>query len=482
MRYSLKMHFAHRSKAVSNLALIALLCLVFCAPCFADQSPTPAVTAAPQTATRRYNFDQSHNNSGIHWLSFPVLDERKHECGVQLNELRVLFGEHMLYSNLQLKMVLWQYNGSSGSMMNLASYWICDDYLASQQKGFKVSFFEDMGPIAPLVVNGLKADPDTTPVELYGGANHDFENWIGYFAPYTQGVGDAFSRPLAGREDESCLDYIYQIKAQHWCTNRIEKESGSPWSIDPNRYTVSEGDMLAITLLPDAPEEMYWNCPSISKPPRIRELPQQFSYVEELDYIPIFIQFDPDNLPDEVGLMVAGECRGAAVVDSSLIEVNYYPAVAKGNDEIEILFYYGSKGTKKAPSAQVYNPETLLFEAGSLKTGQLGDYGYISFSHEAGSSLVPLATELRQNYPNPFRGSTKISWVMEKDEPVKIEVYNLRGQKVTTLYDGWGNKGLQSINWDGRDAKGQSVASGVYFYRLSTSKESRVQKMMVIKN
>ena len=71
---------------------------------------------------------------------------------------------------------------------------------------------------------------------------------------------------------------------------------------------------------------------------------------------------------------------------------------------------------------------------------------------------------------------------MEKGEPVKIEIYNLRGQKVTTLYDGFGKKGRQSINWDARDAKGQSVASGVYFYRLSTPKESKVQKMMVIKH
>lgn len=84
-------------------------------------------------------------------------------------------------------------------------------------------------------------------------------------------------------------------------------------------------------------------------------------------------------------------------------------------------------------------------------------------------------------YPNPFKGNTTISWVLEKGEPVKIEIYNLRGQKVTTLYDGLGKKGRQTVNWDARDAKGQSVGSGVYICHLSTPKENRAQKMVVMK-
>lgn len=418
----------------------------------------------------------------IFWRSFPVLDDRTCADNVWHNELGYLFREHMAPDNLQLETVSWSYDRDYGEMRLSGGDWLYRNYQATQPKGFKVSFIGGTDPISPIVVDGFKADPATTPVKLYGGPNHDFENWIGYFVPYTQGAGDAFGRPLPGNPRETYIDYIFSIGTQHWSTSRRERRYGSPWIVDPNRYTVSEGDMLSITLLPDAPEEMYWACLGTATP-RVREMPEQFSYVEKLDYIPIFIQFDPDNLPDEVGMIVAGECKGAAVVDSSLIEVNFYPSdSAKGDDEIEIFFYYGSKGTKKAPTQMVYNPETLLFEAGSLKASQIGDYGYISFYHEAGSSLVPLVTELKQNYPNPFKGNTTISWVMAKDEPVKIEIYNLRGQKVTTLYDGWGKKGRQAVSWDAKDAKGQSVASGVYFYRLSTPKESKVQKMMVIKN
>jgi len=200
-----------------------------------------------------------------------------------------------------------------------------------------------------------------------------------------------------------------------------------------------------------------------------------------LDYTPIFIEFDPNDLPQEVGLYVSGVCKGAAVVDSSLIEVNYYGTEAKSGDEIEVMFYYGDKGMRKAPAAYVYNPETLLFEAGSLKAGNLGDYGYISFNRGEGSSLLPLATELKQNYPNPFKNQTKISWVLAKDAPVNVDIYNLKGQKVKTLFSGLGQKGRQSLAWDATDNNGKKVSSGVYFYRLSTPETTKVQKLLVLK-
>lgn len=432
---------------------------------------------------REYGFDRV-NQSGIHWLCFPVLDDRSHIDGQRYNELGYLFQEHMILPNAQLESVNWSYNGVTGPMRYDIdwNYWPHTDYQASQAKGFKIRFRDGIGSVNPILVDGFKADPATTPVKLYIGENGSFENWIGYFASFTQGAGDAFSKVLPGSVHETYLDHIYCIKAQDWSTYRVTDDYNSRWIIDPNRYTLSEGDMVSILLLRNAPKEMYWHAFTQSQAPRIRALPEHFEYSEETDYIPIFIEFDPDDLPDELGLMVAGECRGAAVVDSNLIEVNYYPYnAAKGEDEIEIFFYYGNKGMKKAPSSIVYNLDTMLFEAGALKASQIGEYGYVSFNRNAGSSLVPLATELMQNYPNPFKAHTNISWVLGKDEPVRIDIYNQRGQKVATLFDGMGKKGRQSISWDAKDASGKSVASGIYFYRLSASQESKIQKMIVIK-
>lgn len=433
---------------------------------------------------QEYTFPSVWSSGGkIKWMSFPVVDDRTFEQGHHWNELGYMFQDHMDEPPAnQIVSASWSYDNYTGEMSYFIEDWLLSDFLATQPKGFKLKFNENITTFDSVIVNGFKADAATVPVELYVGNNNVFENWIGYFVPYKQGAGDAFSRLLPGSIRETYLDHIYKIKAQTWSTSRINDAYDSPWIVDPNRYTLSEGDMVAIMLLPHAPEEMYWKIVPQSEEPRTREAAANFSYTEELDYTPIFIEFDPNDLPDEVGLMVAGECKGAAVVDSTIIEVNYYAsAAAKGEDEIEIMFYYGNKGKKKAPDTKVYNPETMLFEDGKLKASQLGDYGYISYSRSEGSPLVPLVTELKQNYPNPFKGITNISWVLEKDEPITVDIYNLKGQKVKSFYSGMGKKGRQVLSWDAKDNNGQTVASGIYFYRLNTPEGSKVQKMMVMK-
>jgi hypothetical protein len=434
-----------------------------------------------------YNFDRSPE-ANIFWMSFPVVDDRTSEGEQHWNELGHIFENHMLNApdDSQLLSASWSYYTSVNSMEYFNGDWRETNYSALQPKGFKLKFNENIGEIDPVVVNGFKVNAATTPVELkreytVGNNTSDFENWIGYFVPYTQGAGTAFSRFVPGSIRETYLDHIYGIETQTWSTKRIDIQYDSPWIIDPNRYTLEEGDMVSIKLLPAAPEEMFWMSMSQAEPPRTKEVATSFSYIEELEYTPIFIEFDPNDLPAEVGIYVSGVCKGAAVVDSTLIEVNYYATEAKNDSDIEIMFYYGNKGMKKAPVASVYNPETMLFEAGSIKTNQLGEYGYISFNRSEGSSLVPLVTELKQNYPNPFKGETNISWVLGKDAPISVDVYNLRGQKVKTLFNGIGKKGRQYLNWDAKDSTGQKVASGVYFYRLNTPDGTKVQKMLVLK-
>lgn len=73
---------------------------------------------------------------------------------------------------------------------------------------------------------------------------------------------------------------------------------------------------------------------------------------------------------------------------------------------------------------------------------------------------------LFQNYPNPFRTSTTIAYEVEQPGPVTVIVYDALGRKVKTLVDAQQPVGSHAVVWDGRDAGGQPVASGIYFYRL----------------
>lgn len=94
----------------------------------------------------------------------------------------------------------------------------------------------------------------------------------------------------------------------------------------------------------------------------------------------------------------------------------------------------------------------------------------------------PSAISLRQNYPNPFNPETTISFSLPQAENVNLHIYNLKGELVKTLYqDNYCSAGMNSVLWNGKDNKGNSVASGIYFYRLNCGKEQYTRKMVLSK-
>ena len=93
----------------------------------------------------------------------------------------------------------------------------------------------------------------------------------------------------------------------------------------------------------------------------------------------------------------------------------------------------------------------------------------------------PVQLTLHQNYPNPFNPTTTISFDLAKPGPVTIDVFNIKGQKMQALVDNSFTAGQHSITWDGTDSKGKPVASGVYFYRMTTPKSTLIHKMLLMK-
>jgi hypothetical protein len=94
---------------------------------------------------------------------------------------------------------------------------------------------------------------------------------------------------------------------------------------------------------------------------------------------------------------------------------------------------------------------------------------------------LPEYFALNQNIPNPFNPSTQIMYAVPEAGNVTLEVYNILGQQIVTLVDGEHQPGFYSVEWNGRDEKGQSVASGIYLYRLKAGDFVESKKMMLIK-
>ena len=95
---------------------------------------------------------------------------------------------------------------------------------------------------------------------------------------------------------------------------------------------------------------------------------------------------------------------------------------------------------------------------------------------------IPTQFALHQNYPNPFNPSTQISFdVPEGSELVRLNIYNILGKKVSTLLNNVVNPGRHKVEWNAKDNEGNPVASGIYFYELSSSSFTARKKMLLIR-
>ena len=87
--------------------------------------------------------------------------------------------------------------------------------------------------------------------------------------------------------------------------------------------------------------------------------------------------------------------------------------------------------------------------------------------------------ELRQNHPNPFNPATSVSFTLGESSFVSIDIYDLGGRLVCTLFAGDMDAGDHEIPWRGQDSSGNAVASGVYFCRLKAGTQVESMKMLL---
>ena len=110
----------------------------------------------------------------------------------------------------------------------------------------------------------------------------------------------------------------------------------------------------------------------------------------------------------------------------------------------------------------------------------------IIFLEQLLAALIPRETALLPNYPNPFNPETWIPYRLAEDAFVTLTIYDGSGQIVRTLDVGYQTAAFyesrsKAIYWDGRNEFGEQVASGVYFYHLSTGDYSATRKMLILK-
>jgi len=101
--------------------------------------------------------------------------------------------------------------------------------------------------------------------------------------------------------------------------------------------------------------------------------------------------------------------------------------------------------------------------------------------NSTGTGDLPIKFDLAQNYPNPFNPVTMIKFDLPKKAHTSLTIFNVLGQRVATLVDEDLAPNYYEIEWNGTTDGGNQVASGIYFYRLSTDEKVMTKKMMLLK-
>ena len=110
----------------------------------------------------------------------------------------------------------------------------------------------------------------------------------------------------------------------------------------------------------------------------------------------------------------------------------------------------------------------------------------LTYLHQLIVMARPEKTQLLANYPNPFNPETWIPYELATDTNVRITIYNTQGVVIRTLELGHQSSGYytgrdRAAYWDGRNALGEQVASGIYFYQFETDDMSSMRKMVILK-
>jgi len=194
------------------------------------------------------------------------------------------------------------------------------------------------------------------------------------------------------------------------------------------------------------------------------------------------------------GLTVAFDAEllefvGTNVEDNILgeSELSTPQAIARGEREVYIAAF-GDVASQGDLSIDLIFRAKSEIEASyiEISSGALqdGSYGLNQITTPASVRIEtrPDVYALQNNYPNPFNPETTIKYQLPEAGEVTLEIYNMLGQVVNTLVNDYQTAGRYVIQWDATNNNGQSLSSGVYFYRISAGEEFHsIKKMLLLK-
>jgi len=121
-----------------------------------------------------------------------------------------------------------------------------------------------------------------------------------------------------------------------------------------------------------------------------------------------------------------------------------------------------------------------LTASGTMYEVLVGEKSWVE-DQNGEDAVIPVVFSLRQNYPNPFNPLTTIQFELPAPSRVKLDIFDTRGRRVATLVNRSYQAGIHKETWTGLNSAGSQVASGVYFYRITSDKDVETRRMLLLK-
>ncbi len=203
-----------------------------------------------------------------------------------------------------------------------------------------------------------------------------------------------------------------------------------------------------------------------------------------LIFIPILLQAQMNEVPYNSkgnSLALTVENTAGITAKSVFVEIQNPPSWFKLESQKIMLKDILSKQSKDAGFLFAVERTAPIGKEQKIKATIKTVDGQTWTKEIAFTISPPKEFHLYDNFPNPFNPTTKIAFELPIATRVKLVIYDALGREVRTLTDTEYPAGYIELSWDGRNESGTTVSSGIYFYRISTSKWHSVKKMVLLR-
>ena len=317
-----------------------------------------------------------------------------------------------------------------------------------------------------LPLHGGKLHPETN-ITLEPGE----ENWIGYFLTNDQYPWDAFPEDLYN-------NHLTEIKAQYWTMVKMQGRWYTAGNVTPIKY----GDMVIVKINGSAHLTFVWNNSEKDEESEGRQETEYFEFDEQADYLPVFVETDPESDIEEIAILAGDEVKGAVVrlPGDTLVQINAYVMDMPPGTPLEFETWSGLKSQRTGKSGYaVLNQQTRRYEQRTIYSGENKSFQFVSLKPKTEADVLPMMTALACS-PNPFNDKTVFSFTLGEEANLQLIIYDQIGKVVAIPVSGTFDAGSYSFTWNGKDLQGRQSGNGVYIYRFTNSSGQEYSGKLVL--